>query len=590
MLRIFSFIPNFRRLRLPVILAAITALTIAACNPANFRSEAAEKPPLILSILSDLKTFNYPLSDSVPNIFGYTFVGLTTQNPISGEIEPELAESWEVSEDGLRFVFTLRENLKWSDGKPLTAEDVVFTYNDIYFNKEIPSSTKDVLKMGESGQLPKVRKLDERRVEFTLPEPFRPFLQNMGTPILPKNALQKSVETKNSEGKPEFLQKWGVDTPVDEIVTNGPYKLGRYNTTQRIVFERNPNYWKKGKPFINKVNWEVVESQDTALLQFRSGSLDYISVSPEYFSLLKREEKRGNFRIENGGPATGTSFVFFNLNKGSRNGKPLVDPVKSKWFNNKKFRQAVAYAIDRQTMINNTFRGLGQTQNSPISVQSPYYLPPEKGLQVYDYSLDKSRDLLKEAGFKSNSQGQLLDSEGNRVSFTLLTNSGNKIREAMGAQIKSDLSKIGIQVNFKPLAWNTYLDKISNSIDFEMALLGLTGGLEPNGGANVWKPTGGLHMFNQKPQAGQKPIDGWEVSAWEKEIARLYIKATQELDEEKVKEIYAETQQITQENLPFIYLVNPLSLAAIRNDIQGTKFNAIGGAFWNIDEVKISEQ
>jgi peptide/nickel transport system substrate-binding protein len=590
MLRISSLFINFRRLRLPVILAAITALTVAACNPANFRTQAAEKPPLILSILSDPKTFNYALSQESPNIFPYTFVGLTTQNPISGEIEPELAESWKISDDGLRFVFTLRDNLKWSDGKPLTAEDVVFTYNQIYFNKEIPTDTKDGFKIGESGQLPKVRKLDERRVEFTLPEPFRPFLQNMGTPILPAHALRESVETKDSQGKPLFLQKWSVDTPVDEIVTNGPYKLGRYNTTQRVVFEKNPYYWKKDKPLIGKVNWEIVESQDTSLLQFRSGSLDYIGVTPDYFSLLKKEEKRGNFKIENGGAATGTSFVFFNLNKGKRDGKPLVDPVKSKWFNTKEFRQAVAYAIDRETMINNTFRGLGQTQNSPISVQSPYYLSPKEGLKVYDYNLDKARELLKSVGFKYNSQGQLLDSEGNRVRFTLLTNSGNKIREAMGAQIKSDLSKIGIQVDFTPLAWNTYLDKVSNTLDFEMALLGLTGGLEPNDGANVWKPEGGLHMFNQKPQAGQKPIKGWEASPWEKEIARLYVKAAQELDEEKVKTIYAETQKITQENLPFIYLVNPLSLGAIRNNIEGTKFNAIGGAFWNIDEVKISEQ
>jgi len=96
--------------------------------------------------------------------------------------------------------------------------------------------------------------------------------------------------------------------------------------------------------------------------------------------------------------------------------------------------------------------------------------------------------------------------------------------------------------------------------------------------------------IRDRPQAGQKPIQGWEVSPWEKEIARLYIKATQELDEEKVKEIYAETQRITQENLPFIYLVNSLSLAAMRNKIEGTKFNAIGGAFWNIEEVKIAKE
>ena len=120
-----------------------------------------------------------------------------------------------------------------------------------------------------------------------------------------------------------------------------------------------------------------------------------------------------------------------------------------------------------------------------------------------------------------------------------------------------------------------------------MALIGLTGGLEPNDGANVWKPEGGLHMFNQKPQAGQKPIEGWEVAPWEAEIARLYVKATQELDEAKVKEIYGETQKITQENLPFIYLVNPLSLEPSATIFKASKFNAIGGAFWNIEKLKL---
>ena len=118
MLRIISFIPNFRRLRLPVILATITALFVAACNPASFRSEAAETSQLILSQLSDPKTFNLALSQESPNIFAYTFEGLTTLNPVSREIEPALAESWEMSEDGLEFVFKLRENLKWSEGKP----------------------------------------------------------------------------------------------------------------------------------------------------------------------------------------------------------------------------------------------------------------------------------------------------------------------------------------------------------------------------------------------------------------------------------------------------------------------------------------
>jgi peptide/nickel transport system substrate-binding protein len=240
-------------------------------------------------------------------------------------------------------------------------------------------------------------------------------------------------------------------------------------------------------------------------------------------------------------------------------------------------------------MINNTFRGLGQTQNSPISVQSPYYLSPKEGLKVYDYNLEKAKQLLLKAGFKYNAQGQLLDAQGNRVRFTLLTNAGNKIREAMGSQIQQDLGKIGIQVDFTPLAWNTYTDKLANTLDWEASLLGLTGGLEPNDGANVWSPEGGLHMFNQKPQAGQKPIEGWEVSPWETKIGQLYIQAARELDEAKRKEIYAETQRITQENLPFIYLVNPYALSAVRDRFSGIKFSALGGAFWNLYEIKIVE-
>ncbi len=578
---------------LPIILTSATALTLTSCNPANFKSADAQVPQLVSSILSDPKTFNYPLSQESPNVFPLTYEGLITQNPITAKVEPALAESWQISDDKLKIVFTLREGLKWSDGQPLTVDDVVFTYNDIYLNEAIPTDVRDGLRIGVSRKLPSVRKVDERRVEFSVPEPFRPFLLSTGSPILPAHTLQESVKTKDQNGRPTFLTKWGVDTPPSEIIVNGPYKIERYDTSQRVVFRRNPYYWRKdaqgnSQPYIERVIWEIVESTDTSLLQFRSGGLDTVGVSPDYFSLLKVQEKQGNFKIYNGGPTSSTSFVWFNLNKGKRDGKPLLDPVKSRWFNNVQFRQAVAYAIDRQTMINNTFRGLGLTQNSPISVQSPYYLSPKEGLKVYDYNQQKAKDLLLKAGFKYNNN-QLVDSQGNRVRFSLLTNAGNKIREAMGSQIKQDLSKIGIQVDFTPLAWNTFTDKVSNSLDWEASLMGLTGGLEPNDGANVWATEGGLHMFNQKPQAGQKPIQGWEVAPWEAEIGNLYIQAARELDEAKVKAIYAETQRITQENLPFIYLVNPYSMSAVRNRFEGIKFSALGGAFWNIEQIKVTE-
>jgi peptide/nickel transport system substrate-binding protein len=583
-----------KRFWLPIILTA-TAFTLTACNPVNFKTAAAQVPQLVRSILSDPQTFNFPLNQdaSTTTLLGLLYEGLITENYQTGKVEPALAESWQFSDDKLKIVFTLRKGLKWSDGQPLTVDDVVFTYNDIYLNEAIPTDVRDVLRIGESRKLPSVKKIDERRVEFIVPEPFAPFLRSStGYPILPAHILEKSVKTKNQEGKPIFLSQWGVDTPPNQIIVNGPYKLERYDTSQRVVFRRNPFYWRKGtkgesQPYIERIVWQIVESTDTALLQFRSAGLDTVGVSPDYFSLLKVQEKQGNFKIYNGGPAAGTSFVWFNLNKGKRNGKPVVNPVKSRWFNNVQFRQAVAYAIDRQTMINNTFRGLGTTQNSPISVQSPYYLSPKEGLKVYDYNLKKAKELLLKTGFKYNDKNQLVDAQGNRVRFTLLTNAGNKIREAMGSQIKQDLSKIGIQVDFTPIAWNTFTDKVANSLDWEASLMGLTGGLEPNDGANVWNPEGGLHMFNQKPQPGQQPIEGWEVAPWEAEIGQLYIKGARELDEAKRKEIYAETQKITQENLPFIYLVNPLSLSAVRNRFENIRFSALGGAFWNIHEIKV---
>jgi peptide/nickel transport system substrate-binding protein len=488
----------------------------------------------------------------------------------------------------------MREGLKWSDGQPLTVDDVVFTYNDIYLNENIPTDTRDVLRIGKDRKLPTVKKIDNRRVEFSVPEPFRPFLLNTGASILPAHILEKSVKTKNKDGKLEFLSKWGVDTPPQELIVNGPYKLERYDTSQRVIFRRNPYYWRKdaqGKPqpYIERIVWQIVESTDTSLLQFRSGDLDSIGVSPDYFSLLKVQEKQGNFKIYNGGPSSSTSFISFNLNKGKRKNQPLVDPIKSKWFNNVQFRQAVAYAIDRQTMLNNTFRGLGTPQDSPISVQSPYFLSPEQGLKVYKYNPEKAKELLLKAGFKYNDKNLLVDDQGNEVRFALLTNAGNKIRESMGSQIKQDLSKIGIQVDFTPLAWNTFIDKLSNTLDWDACLIGLTGGLEPNDGANVWSPQGGLHMFNQKPQAGQKPIEGWEVADWENKINELYIQGAQEFDEVKLKAIYGESQQLTQEYLPFIYLVNSYSLSAVRNRFEGIKFSALGGAFWNIHEIKITK-
>jgi peptide/nickel transport system substrate-binding protein len=243
-------------------------------------------------------------------------------------------------------------------------------------------------------------------------------------------------------------------------------------------------------------------------------------------------------------------------------------------------------------MINNTLQGLGELQNSPISVQSPYYLSPKDGLKVYDYNLEQAKKLLLGAGFKYNAANQLLDADGNRVRFTMLSQTGSRLIEAMGAQVKQDLSKIGIQVDYTPIDFSIIGDRLQNTFTWECWLGSITGGTEPHGSFNLWSPDGSFHPFNQKPQPGQAPLTGREVADWEAEIGRLYIQGARELDEAKRKVIYAETQRIAQEQLPFIHLVNGLNQVAVRNRVKNVDVSSLyyESVLWNISNLKVVDK
>lgn len=588
--------PMLRRC-LVIALSLVMTIACSACNPQRFKTATARVPQLIYAQPSSPSTFNVALNQSLFSlvVFGYLYEGLLITDG-AGELEPALAESLpEISPDKRRLIFTLKPGLKWSDGQPLTIEDVIFSFQDIYLNEKIPSDVKDVLRVGQSRALPTVKKIDDRRVEFTVPEPFAPLLRNIGgMSILPAHMMRESVQKTDANGQLLFLSMWGTDTDPQKMVGSGLYRLEKYVPNQRLIFRRNPYYWRKDaqgnpQPYIERVVVQAIESTDTQLLNFRSGQLDSLEVTPEAFPLLKHEEERGKFTIYNAGPETITLFVSFNLNK-ARNAKnqPLVDPIKSRWFNTLAFRQAVAYAIDRDTMKTNIFRGLGDLQNSSFSPNGPYRLSPEAGLKVYDYNPEKSKQLLLGAGFHYNSQGQLLDNQGNRVKFELLVKSEEKTRVDMAVQIQQNLKQIGIETNLQVLNFNSIKKKL-DSRNWECYVGGFGGGgVEPNSGANIWTSKGRLHQFNLGPQVGdQQPIQGWEASEWEQEIDQLLIAGVRELEEAKRKPIYAKLQQIAQEQVPFIYLVNKLSLEAVRDRIQGIQFSPLSGAFWNLYELKV---
>ena len=581
--------------------AVVLLLLIGMCSlllwGCSVKSEVL-KNRLVVPLDSDIKTFNPVLVQDAYSgiVIGYTLTGLISENAITNELEPELAEKWEFQQGGKQLIFTMRPNLKWSDGQPLTVDDVLFTYQDVIFNEKIPTGSRDVLRIGKSQTLPKIEKLDDRRISFLLSEPFAPALRTLGgSGILPKHIFESTLKADPNapDKKLKFLETWNLSTPISQLVGSGPYIIQEYRPSERIIYKPNPYYWKKGKPNIEQFVMQIVESPDTALLRFRSGDLDMYRLRGEDYQLLKRFEQRDRYKIYNAGPSTGQAFIMFNLNKGKnpKTNESFVDPIKSRWFNDVNFRRAVAYAVNREAIITNLSRGLAQSQDSPISIPSPYYLAPEKGLKTYDYQPEKSKEILLQAGYKYDDQRQLLDAQGNQVRFTLLSPTGGRV--AMGAQIKNDLEKIGMKIDFTPVDFRIISDKLDNSKQWDATILGFTGGAEPNSAINLWATDGDSHLFNKGPVGEEQPFIGREVADWEKKIHDLMIQGAQELDETKRKAIYAEYQQLVQEQLPLIHLTIPLYLVAVRDRVENAQPSALAGstgvtgALWNLEQLKL---
>ncbi len=545
-----------------------------------FASTSRYGGSLVLATSSDPKTFNDIVATDANSstVTSLIFEGLTTADPFTLKVIPNLAQSWTISSGGLTWTFHLREDVKWSDGVDFTADDVVFTFNDLIYNPDIPSSSKDVLTI--HGKPLKVEKIDKYTVRFTLPVKFAPFLRSLSQSILPKHCLVQAVQQK------KFSFTWGMDTPPGEIIGTGPFMLSEYHPGERLVFKRNPYYWKKSAqgaalPYLDKIIYLIIPDSQAQLLKFMDGELDATSVSGSDYPLLKPLETKKNFHIYEAGADYDSNFVTFNQNPGvnPQTHHPFIDPVKLSWFMNPEFRRAVAHAIDKKRIIEIINNGFGQPQISAMSPSSGFFYNPD--VTVYDYNLDEARAILKKAGFKyQNSNQTLEDAQGHPVEFNLYTaDSGTTGREQMAAIISSDLERVGMKVNLVPVEFNTLVNKLMSSFDWDMVMIGLTGGVEPHFGQNVWASKGGLHLWN--------PHQAKPATAWEARIDEIYDQGAQELDENKRRGLYDEFQRIVADQLPVIYTVLSTDMYAVRNKFGNLKPTVNGGAFHNIEEIYI---
>lgn len=574
-----------RRRNKPLFLLAVAALIIicnCSCFAENYQPEVGVYGgELILSTISDPKSFNPILAKetSTTAVTGLLFEGLTRTNGITTEVEPNLARSWEVDKSGLEWTFYLRKDVQWFDGEPFSADDVVFTFNELIYNPDIPNSARDIFTI--ENKIFEVEKIDRFTVRFTLPFKFAPFLRGMAQEILPKHVLQQAVR------KGDFNSTWTLDTQPKSVIGTGPFKLTKYLSGQKVILERNPHYWRKDKkgnrfPYLQKVIFLIVQSEDTALLKFQEGELDYYSLRGTDFPILKPEEEKGNFTIYKTGPAFGTNFLVFNQNQGKdeKSHQPYVEPKKLNWFTNKKFRQAVAHCIDKNSIIDIVMNGLGFHQTSAMSPSSGFFYNAD--VKNYDYDLDKAKALLKEIGFLDKDEdGIIEDREGNDIEFNLFTNSGNTQRVQIANIIRKDLETLGFKVHFMQLEFNNLVTKLNSTYDWDAIILGLTGGIEPHFGNNVWQSSGHLHMWYPKQKN--------PATSWEKKIDDIFNRGVQELNRDRRKKLYDEWQEVVADNVPFIYTVLPANLLAVRNKFGNLYPTSYGGAFHNLEEIFIKK-
>lgn len=514
---------------------------------------------LTFATVSEPLTFNLALAKdaSSSGVLGYLFEGLTETSWLTDEIEPGLAESWMHSEDGLTWTFLLRQDVTWHDGEPFTAHDVEFTFNRIIYNPELDVSASATFTFRfldeETGTWMEdqmsVTALNDYTVRCVLPAPFAPFLRSMGTAIYPRHILEPYVDDGTFSGV------WGIDTDPAEIIGTGPFTIESYEPGDRIVFQRNTDYWLVDDagnplPYLDRIVQMIVPDLDAELSQFQAGNTDFYGVPGNEFAELESTQGAGNFTIHKRGPNFGSEFLVFNVNP------EALEPPRLAWFRNTRFRQAVAHLMDRDRIIDEEQHGLGYPQWSSISPAAGDFHNPD--VQRYEYDMGEAGQILDDLGWiDTDGDGIREDGSGNPLAFSLVTNDSSNLRPKIGEIIREGLASVGVQVSLELIPFSDLVNRLSRTYDWEAAIIGLTGGPEPHNGINVWHSSGGLHLWNPNQLEPATP--------WEEQIDELYIEASQEPDPSERVRLYHRAQELVAENVPVIYTTHPERLTAVRN-------------------------
>lgn len=553
----------------------LPAPLVAKCSPGRPGGR------LVIATAQGPKTFN-PLfagDDGSETITRLLFGSLVTLNLSAQEISPGLAESWQAGPDGKTWTFKLREGLRWSDGQPLSAQDVVFTWNEIMYNPQLNRSTYNLFRA--DGRNFEVTNLDDRTVRVVTPEVFAPFLEFFGTvAILPRHVLQDAVRGQR------FPLVYGLNTPPERLVGCGPFRIEEVRAGKYTLLERNPEYWvvdSQGRrlPYFGEVMFLAGSGPDADLRLFSQGKSDVFEAGrPQNFAFLKQAATQRSARLIDVGVGSERDFIWFNQNTGTNAaGRPLVNPVKLKWFRNKKFRQAVSCALNRERLVREVYGGRAQPMYSFISAENPKWDNPDVAHWSYDPA--RARALLAEIGLRPRqSDGSLVDESANPVEVLFSFYAGNAYREKSAALIQDDLQKVGIKLVSAPLDSQALITKVNATFDYECAMMGLGGGaIDPASQMNVLRSSEDLHQWY--------PFQATPSTEWEARIDALMDAQMRTLDFTQRKKEFSEVQAILADELPMIYTVSPISCAAIRSDVGNLRPSVLTPyrLTWNLEEL-----
>ncbi len=464
-----------------------------------------------------------PVSTKVNNLI---YAGLVKINE-KLEIEPDLAESWEISEDELTITFHLRDGLKFHDGDDLTAEDVKFTYS-LAVTPQIDSPYRLRFEMVEGWDV-----IDDKTFLVVFTEPFSPGLANFTLGILPKHLLEG--------GEADFVAF--NKAPVGA----GPFKFVEWLPQGHITLEAFDDYF-KGRPALDRVVMKVISDKASATLELQLEGVDLVrDIYPEDEKTIKNKDEY-NFYIYDD-----MNYNYLGLN----NAEPL--------FSVSKVRQALSYAIDRVAIIDQVLEGQGEICRSPVSPSSWAYNPD---LIPYPYDPEKAKKLLAEEGWEDTDNDGVLDKDGEIFSFTIFTNRDNKQRGKAAELIRDALGKIGVKVDIKKVPWESLVKDHLLARDFEAVIAGFTFTIDPDDYI-VWhseEARGGFNFFSYS----NSKVDG------------LLEEGRHTWDKGKRKIIYQKIQELIIEDQPFIFLWIPRIKTVVRSEFKGIVPSPLG-ILWNLE-------